>query len=197
MRRGSLSNAPAEASRLLSVVGERALATGAPCGMEIAVVSRGDAHGVLADLAASDLGYSVLHDLTAVEKAAGIEIVYQLRSYGSKSLCTIKCVVPTDHMVIPTVTDLFPGADWHEREVWDMFGVSFTGHPDLRRILLPEDWEGHPLRKDYPVGGFKDITTHWAYEEAESLEKMPERELLEPAIMVPDPPKERGRKAGR
>ena len=54
---------------------------------------------------------------------------------------------------IPTVVTVWPTADWHEREAWDMYGIEFDGHPNMTRILLPEDWEGHPLRKDYPIGG--------------------------------------------
>ena len=57
--------------------------------------------------------------------------------------------------VIPSLTSLWPNADWAEREVWDLFGVSFDGHPDLRRILMPDDWQGHPLRKDYPLRGLE------------------------------------------
>ncbi len=65
----------------------------------------------------------------------------------------VRAFVPGGDARIASVSDLFPAADWTEREVWDMYGVEFTGHPDLKRILLPDDYEGHPLRKDYPLRG--------------------------------------------
>ena len=64
----------------------------------------------------------------------------------------VRCQTGGPDAVVPTVTDLWPGADAAEREVYDMFGIRFEGHPDLTRILMPEDWEGHPLRKDYALG---------------------------------------------
>jgi NADH-quinone oxidoreductase subunit C len=65
----------------------------------------------------------------------------------------VKAKVDDDEPEIDSITELWQGANWHERECFDMFGIRFKGHPDLRRILMPDDWDGHPLRKDYPVKG--------------------------------------------
>ena len=82
------------------------------------------------------------------EKAV-IDVVYHMYSYGKRHKIVLKVHVPRTNPAVPSVTSLWKGADWLEREVYDMFGVVFAGHPALRRILCPEDWEGHPLRKDY------------------------------------------------
>lgn len=98
--------------------------------------------------------YKMLTDLTAVDRVAGegkIEVVYTLRSLEHGNLLIVKAAVPADNPVIDSATGLWHSANWAEREVWDMFGVRFEGHPDLRRILMYEEFEGHPLRKDYPV----------------------------------------------
>ena len=73
---------------------------------------------------------------------------------------TVKARVDTDDPRVPTVTDLYPGAEFPEREAFDMFGVVFEGHPDLRRILMPEDFEGFPQRRDYPIGGEPVLFTY-------------------------------------
>ena len=88
------------------------------------------------------------------EKAQRFEVVYHLYSMAQKHFIRLRAQVPEEDAVIRSVTSIWRGADWHERECFDLMGISFEGHPDLRRILLPEDWEGHPLRKDYPVQGF-------------------------------------------
>ncbi len=66
-----------------------------------------------------------------------------------------------EHPAVPTVTGVWPGANWYEREIYDLFGITFTGHPDLRRILMPDDWTTYPLRKDYPLTGFDLPEPHW------------------------------------
>ena len=80
-------------------------------------------------------------------------VVYHLRSRQHGHRLRVKVGLLQDDLRIPTVTGIHPTADWQEREVFDMFGVTFDGHPDLRRILMPDEWEGHPLRKDQPLGG--------------------------------------------
>jgi NADH-quinone oxidoreductase subunit C len=82
-----------------------------------------------------------------------IWMAYHLASWERAHRLRIKVGVPGDDLRVPTAVGVFPAADWQEREVYDFFGVTFDGHPDLRRILMPEEWEGHPLRKDHPLGG--------------------------------------------
>ncbi|MFP5309784.1 MAG: NADH-quinone oxidoreductase subunit C [Actinomycetes bacterium] len=82
-----------------------------------------------------------------------VEVLYVLRSLTHNHVFRLSVGAPDDDARLPSATGLFPTANWHEREVFDMFGVTFDGHPDLERILMPEDWVGHPHRKDYPLGG--------------------------------------------
>jgi NADH-quinone oxidoreductase subunit C len=108
-----------------------------------------------------DEGYLLLVFLTCVDHLADgsrewparYEIVYQLRNMRRREQLRVRAFVEGDPPHIDSVHDLFPPANWDERETYDMFGVIFDGHPDLTRILMPDDWVGHPLRRDYPVGG--------------------------------------------
>lgn len=103
-----------------------------------------------------DFGFNMLSSCTAVdywpEGDPRFHVVYQFYSVDDNITLRLRVPVPGDNAVIPTIEGLYPNANWHERELWDMFGIKAEGHSDLRRILMPYDWEGHPLRKDYPLG---------------------------------------------
>ena len=83
-----------------------------------------------------------------------LAVVYHMSSFSLNHKLVIKVIVPKSDPKVPTVSDVWVAAEWHEREAYDLIGVIFENHPDLRRILLPEDWEGHPLRKDFKVPEF-------------------------------------------
>jgi NADH:ubiquinone oxidoreductase subunit C len=102
--------------------------------------------------AAEDLkkiGFDRFGMVTAVDRADFFEMVYRLQSSEIGAGLFLKCAVPRSESKVRSMCDLWPAADWQEREVYDLFGIEFEGHPDMRRIMLPDDWEGHPLRKDY------------------------------------------------
>jgi NADH-quinone oxidoreductase subunit C len=80
-------------------------------------------------------------------------MAYHLRSPERNLRVRVKAGLPEDDLRVASAVEVFPAAEWQEREVFDLFGVVFDGHPDLRRVLMPDDWEGHPLRKDHPLGG--------------------------------------------
>ena len=109
-----------------------------------------------------DLQFDLLSEITAVDylpREPRYEVVYHMVSIARGARLRLKVRVGA-HESVPTVQDVWPAAGWLEREVWDLFGIVFSGHPDLRRILMPEDWEGHPLRKDYPVQIRKTAETY-------------------------------------
>ncbi|MFN2291664.1 MAG: NADH-quinone oxidoreductase subunit C, partial [Anaerolineae bacterium] len=105
--------------------------------------------------------YGMLYDLTAIDErgrarrdgqpSADFTVVYQLLSLERNEYVRVKVGLEGEYPVIASITDLWPAANWYEREVWDMFGVTFDGHPHLTRILLPPTWQGHPLRKEHPA----------------------------------------------
>jgi NADH-quinone oxidoreductase subunit C len=106
-------------------------------------------------------GYRLLTFLTCVDHLADgsrewparFEIIYQLRNLETREQLRVRAFVDGDPPRIDSVWDIFPPANWDERETYDLFGIVFNEHPDLTRILMPDDWVGHPLRRDYPVGG--------------------------------------------
>jgi NADH-quinone oxidoreductase subunit C len=95
------------------------------------------------------LGYRLPACASGVDRIEQFEAVYHLQSMETNRLLGLKVRVPKEDPRMPTLTSVWRGVDWHEREMFDLLGIVFEGHPDLRRILLPDDWEGHPLRKDY------------------------------------------------
>jgi len=117
----------------------------------------------VADVAAllkedSDLSFDFLMAVTGIdlkgleEDNDDLRVEYHFYSYGQGHTIVVRADVQRDHPVLPSLADVYPTANWNEREAWDLLGIRFEGHPDLRRILLPEEWEGHPLRKDWEEG---------------------------------------------
>ena len=117
--------------------------------------------GAIVDVAAflrddPELSYNFLENLCGVDylgRTPRFEVVYHLLSFKNHHHISLKVGLPEKNPAVPTLTDLWATANWQERETYDLFGITFTGHPGLQRILMPEDWEGHPLRKDVPLGG--------------------------------------------
>ena len=102
--------------------------------------------------------FNALSDITCVDwypSEPRFEVVYHLLSIPNKERVRLKVKLNSSSPAVESLTPIWPGANYFEREIFDLFGVRFTGHPYLRRILMPEDWEGHPLRKDYPVEGYR------------------------------------------
>ncbi len=102
--------------------------------------------------------FNYLSDVTCVDwypSEPRFEVIYQLLSIPKKERVRLKVRLDGASPVVESITSVWPGANYFEREVFDLFGIRFTGHPYLRRMLMPEDWEGYPLRKDYPVEGYR------------------------------------------
>ena len=103
----------------------------------------------LMQLLKAEYGFDQLSNLTSVDFVETFEVVYHLYSIASHAKICVKTRIPADNPQVESVVDIWPGADWQEREVYDLMGIIFTGHPNLIRVLLPDDFEGHPLRKDF------------------------------------------------
>ena len=103
-------------------------------------------------------GYNFFEDLTAVDwfpQEPRFQLSYHILSHGLKQRIRIIVQLDSTEASVPSITSAWPSANFYEREVYDLFGIEFTGHPRLTRIMMPENWQGHPLRKDYPVEGYR------------------------------------------
>jgi NADH-quinone oxidoreductase subunit C len=112
---------------------------------------------VAASMALRDeFGFELLTEETAVdywpEQKPRFHVVYRLRSLQRNAIIGLRVPLDGNSPSMPTICGVYANANWFERELWDMFGIRFEGHPDLRRVIMPADWVGHPLRKDYPLG---------------------------------------------
>jgi NADH-quinone oxidoreductase subunit C len=113
---------------------------------------------IAAGQAVQKAGYNFLEDVTAVDwypSEPRFQITYHVLSMSLKERIRIVVLLGSDDASIDSITPVWPSANFYEREVFDLFGVHFGGHPNLKRIMMPEDWNGHPLRKDYPVEGYR------------------------------------------
>jgi NADH-quinone oxidoreductase subunit C len=103
-------------------------------------------------------GYNFFEDMTAVDwypSAPRFQLTYHLLSHAYKERIRLRALVYEESASVESITSVWPAANYYEREVFDLFGIRFEGHPNLRRIMMPDDWVGHPLRKDYPVEGYR------------------------------------------
>ena len=138
-------------------------------------VNRAQFHDIAAFLR-DQLGYTYLIDVSSVDhfgQEPRYEVVYELQNFERADHLRVKYTVSEDDATAPTVTDLWATADWHEREVFDMMGIRFTGHPDLRRILMWEGYPFFPLRKDFPLAGKDSDTPDVAFSRAAPLDGGP------------------------
>ena len=113
-----------------------------------------------AEFCRANLEFNFLSDATSVDRfpvEPRFELNYHLVSLPKKTKIRLRTRVSAADPVVDSLVPVWPGAGWLEREIFDLMGIRFNGHPDLRRILLPDDWEGYPLRRDYPTEGFRDI----------------------------------------
>ena len=152
----------ADTTRIVERFGEDILAAGLHNGAQMVYV-KPERLLEFAEFARTDekLRYEALTDVTAIDRSElpigsgeRFHTVYQLRSYARKQHLTVICPLPNDdEPAVPSLANIYKGAEWPEREAYDLMGVRFTGHPDLRRIMMPEGWPNHPLQKNVPVGG--------------------------------------------
>ena len=175
---------------------------------EVTVVVRSAAVELIARTLCDDpaLRYDFLADLTAVdwpERDPRFEVIYHLLSLPTRAVLRLKAGVGggpegddegTQSLEVPSVIGVWPAANFFEREIFDLFGIRFSGHPNMTRILMPSDWVGHPLRKDYPLTGFHLPDPHWGGQVplSQELPMTIGQQTLRTADRTEDPPVARG-----
>jgi len=143
--------------RLEETFGER-VTVSAPLGQTVVELPAAEIVSVVTFLKSQ--GFSMLIDLTAVDRLGReprFDVVYHLYHLEQKDWLRLKVQVGGEEPTVPSIAHVYASANAAERECYDMFGIRFRGHPDLRRILMPDDWQGHPLRKDYPLTGLNPM----------------------------------------
>jgi len=115
-----------------------------------------------------EFGFDLLNEETAVdywpEQSPRFHVVYRVRSLPHNQMIGLRVPLDGNAPTMPSITGVYANANWFEREIWDMFGIHFDGHPDLRRVVMPYDWVGHPLRKDYPLG-YEEVQFSFNFDE--------------------------------
>jgi NADH-quinone oxidoreductase subunit C len=132
------------------------VSTGMQVEKPLALVKKEDLLKVAAKV--KEMGFNHLSVITGIDYVDRFEVIYNFFSYGKKENLVLKVVLDHESPEVESLTSLWKGADWLERETYDLVGVRFTGHPNLTRILLPEGWKGHPLRKDYDMSVEQFVT---------------------------------------
>ncbi len=115
-----------------------------------------------------EFGFDLLNEETAVdywpEQSPRFHMVFRVRSLPHNQMIGLRVPLDGNAPTMPSITGIYANANWFEREIWDMFGIHFDGHPDLRRVVMPYDWVGHPLRKDYPLG-YEEVQFSFNFDE--------------------------------
>jgi len=141
-----------------AVIALKALATDAKFDRAELTLTVAGTSIIAAAQAAKQAGYNFLEDVTAVDwypSEPRFQITYHILSHGLKERLRLVVRLDSGAAAVDSIVGVWPSANFYEREIFDLFGVHFGGHPNLRRIMMPEDWAGHPLRKDYPVEGYR------------------------------------------
>lgn len=144
------------AEELKQVLPASVIGTGMQVGKPLALIKKDDLLKVAARV--KEMGFNHLSVITGIDYVDRFEVIYNFFSYGKKENLVLKVILDHEAPEVESLTSLWKGADWLERETYDLVGIRFMGRPNLTRILLPEGWKGHPLRKDYDMSVEQFVT---------------------------------------